>query len=103
METKSISYQFKTVAQLEEAYLPYFINGALLIPTEEHYELNTMIQLTLTLPSHPTPQCFTAKVIWTTPQGYSSIQPVIGVQLLDQTIQALINNFKEKLAVHPNP
>ena len=98
MNTKCLHYKFETIEQLRDEYLPFFINGAILIPSQDQYELNTEIILEIVLPHDTQSHRFIGKVIWVTPQTDYDIEPSVGIQFC-QTAKEVIAKLHSSLTV----
>ena len=85
-------------AALEEAFLPFLINGGLFIPVEDPPELGAEVFLMVHLLDEPTVYPVTAKVAWLEPGSGGIRRPGgMGIHFLDRQnpllkrIQSYIN------------
>ena len=76
-----LSLAVKDKAGLYNAYMPFFKNGGIFVPTPKRYFLGDEVFLLLTLPESSERLPLAGKVVWVTPQGVQGNRTQgIGVQ-----------------------
>ena len=79
-----LSLAVKDKAGLYNAYMPFFKNGGIFVPTPKRYFLGDEVFLLLTLPESSERMPVAGKVAWVTPTGSQGNRPAgIGVQFAD--------------------
>lgn len=67
-----LSLPIKEKAALHAAYMPFFTNGGVFVPTSKPYKLGDEVYLILTLLDDPARYPIAGKVAWITPVGASN-------------------------------
>ena len=74
----------KEKAGLYAAYIPFFVEGGIFVPTPRRYFIGDEVFLLLTLPDSSERLPVAGKVCWVTPTGAQGSRPAgIGVQFAD--------------------
>ena len=80
-EEKSIQHIFPDLLSLKRAFMPFVVEGAIFIPTQNDYQLGDFIKATVTLPESKHDYQFTGEVVWIAPK--SNNHPGVGVTCND--------------------
>ena len=83
LDTPTLSYNIKDSLELNLSYMPFIKGGGLFIPTQEHFPLHQVIQLSLSIPDKNINLLIEAQVVWVTPKNaLHQVLPGIGVQFI---------------------
>lgn len=94
-----LRYIFPDLHALKRAYMPFVVDGAIFIPTDETVALNDLMTVSIVLPESQYEYTFTGEIIWISPK--SSELPGIGVTCSDdegrefnKVVRELISELK---------
>lgn len=62
-----IPFAIKEKAALYAAYIPWFADGGIFIPTSRTFRMGDQVYILLSLPGHPEPHTVVGQVAWITP------------------------------------
>ncbi|GAB4214107.1 MAG: PilZ domain-containing protein [Rhodoferax sp.] len=96
---------FPDLAALHAAYIPWFTDGGLFVPTERPFQLGDSCFMMVSLPGEAQRAAVAGKVAWITPVRAAGNRTAgVGVRLpRDAKSQALRRLIEEKLAPHVAP
>lgn len=78
-EEKTIQHTFPDLLSLKRAFMPFVIEGAIFIPTQNDYQLGDFIKTTVTLPESKQEYTFTGEIIWISPKSFHNHAAGIGI------------------------
>lgn len=104
---KALNCVFHNENVLFLSFMPFVKDGGLFVHTQNAYELDALVTLSITLFNEPEVDIVEGKVIWVTPKDAQGNKPAgIGVQFISENKRQVHNKIEkyltEKLkSVHP--
>ncbi len=99
MGKRIIMFDFPTINDLYNSYMPFVIHGGIFIPTKEVFEIGEAVGLDLRIMEEPDRQTLAGQVIWLTPLGAQGGKPAgIGIQFEEALGPELRNRIETHLA-----
>lgn len=97
-----IQLSIKEKAALYAAYIPFFTEGGIFVPSSRDYQLGMDVYVLLTLPDDTQRYPIAGKVAWINPPGSSGARkPGIGIRFPnDEKTAALRQRIEQILGVH---
>lgn len=99
--------QFKTVIELQKAYLSFVQEGAIFIETKKPFHLGERISLQIQLPKNEKTFSVSGEIIWVASDVEHGTKPGIAVQCSDgdaeafrTTVETLLSNEKDISETH---
>lgn len=102
LRSSVIQLAIKEKMALQAAYIPYFSDGGIFIPTDRDYRLGDDVYLLLTLPNDPQRHPVAGKVAWITPpMAAGERKQGVGIAFpSDDKSRALKHLIEEMLGAH---
>jgi len=92
---KKITATIANLEQLKSAYLPFLVNGGVLVPSEADHEIGNDVLVELNLFCCNEPLDFSGKIVWTSPSNmHTEAMLGTGIEFSDEQAKALCKQFE---------